>query len=68
MSARQLAEALAEAGIGAAVEEQGRIAIVTSASLPLDAASRRRIVALAREHGFANVALDLAPDANLSGD
>ena len=69
MKAERLEAALVSAiGPDARVEERGRVAILQSAIVPLDAASRRRIVALAREHGFANVALELAPDANLSGD
>ena len=69
MSAPLLEAALASVGIAATVEAQGKIAVLSPAStLPLDAASRRRIVALARDHGFANVALELAPRADLPGD
>ena len=67
MSADTLRQALTAVGVDAAIEEQGRVAVITS-PVPLDAASRRRIVALGREHGFSNVALELAPDENLSGD
>jgi hypothetical protein len=67
VSADSLQQALSAAGVPAAVEAQGRVAVITS-PVPLDAASRRRIVALGREHGFSNVALELAPDENLSGD
>jgi len=68
MNGVELQSALAAIGFEAKVEGQGRVAILRATSLPVDAASRRRMVALAREHGFANVALELAPDANLSGD
>ena len=54
---------------GARIEAEGRVAILSlEAAIPMNASSRRRIVALAREHGFSNVALELTPDANLSGD
>ena len=69
MSAAEFRDALSAAGITAAVEEQGRVAVVTAAgSLALDGAQRRQVVALGRKHGFSNIALELAPDENLSGD
>ena len=69
MSAQLFETALASAGIEATVEGQGKIAVLAPTSpVPLDPASRRRIVALARAHGFANVALELAPRADLPGD
>ena len=69
MSADSLQHALAAIGIDAVVEGKGRIAVLTvCGSVSLDNASRRRIVALGREQGFSNIALELAPDENLSGD
>jgi hypothetical protein len=69
MSAATFQESLASAGIDAVVEEKGRVAVITTReNVPLDGASRRRIVALGREHGYSNIALELAPDENLSGD
>jgi hypothetical protein len=69
MSAVEFREALAAVGIDVGVEELGRVAVVTTqAPLPLDAARRRQVVALGRKHGFSNIALELAPDENLSGD
>ena len=69
MSAEAVRQALAAGGIDATVEAQGRVAVLTTrAPLMLDAVSRRRIVALGREQGFSNIALELAPDENLSGD
>jgi hypothetical protein len=69
MSADGFREALAAIGIDARVDGQGRVAVVTTGTrLSFDAGSRRRIVALGREQGFSNIALELAPDENLSGD
>ena len=69
MSAENFQQALAASGIEVTVEEKGRVAVLTTGSrLALDPASRRRIAALGREHGFSNIALELAPDENLSGD
>ena len=69
MSAAEFREALSALGIAVAVEEQGRVAVVTAPrSLSLDPAQRRQVVALGRKHGFSNIALELAPDENLSGD
>jgi hypothetical protein len=53
----------------ARVEAHGRLAVIAAGGVvSLDALSRRRVVALARAHGFSNVALELTPDANLPGD
>jgi len=69
MSAEAFNAALRLTLPGARVEAKGRVAILTVAEpLPVDGTSRRRIVAMAREHGFSNVALELTPDANLPGD
>ncbi len=69
MSADAFNAALRLTHPGARVQAEGRVAIITVGGvLPVDGSSRRRIVAMAREHGFSNVALELTPDANLSGD
>ena len=70
MSADTLQSALASIGISATVEERGRVAVVIpDGELGLAAPARRQVVGLAREHGFSNVCVELAPrDANLSGD
>jgi hypothetical protein len=69
MNADGFREALAGAGIDVAVDGQGRVAVViTPPGRSLDRAQRRQVVALGRMHGFSNVALELAPDENLSGD
>lgn len=52
----------------AEVSEEGRVAVIRAAEVALDRASRRELAALGREHGFSNVALELMPDAGLSGD
>ena len=70
MNIETLAKDLADVAIGVRTEERGRVAVlIPEAALPLDGPTRRRIVALAREHGFTNVCLELTPrDANLPGD
>ena len=67
MSADALQRALAAIGIDSRVEERGRVAVLTG-ELPVDAAARRRVVALGRDHGFSNVAFELTLDADLPGD
>jgi hypothetical protein len=67
MNAESFGQALRQAGLDAPVEAQGKVAVL-GAPLPLDPATRRRVVALGREHGFANVAVELMPDADLPGD
>ncbi len=69
MSASEFRQALAAAGIDATVEDQGRVAVLqASHNVATDKATRRRIVALGREHGFSNIALELASGENLPGD
>lgn len=72
MSAEALRAALQAAGIDSTVEARDRLAIVTAAPGAFtDPAARERAIALAREHGFTHVAVDLpAEDAGapLSGD
>ncbi len=49
----------------ARVEEQGRLAIVTvDDTTLLDAPTRRRLVALARTHGYSHVCVELAPECH----
>jgi hypothetical protein len=67
VSAEAFAASLAAIGLEAKVEAHGRVALL-QVDTPLDRASRRKIIASGRAHGFTNVALELAPDANLSGD
>lgn len=71
MSIDALSLALANVSPVEAVEEQGRLAIVTvDDTTLLDAPTRRRLVALARAHGYSHICVELAPrDAkNLPGD
>lgn len=66
MSALALEQELRAAGFSLRVEDAGRVAIVAAlrGERP-DLAQRRRIVALAKRHGFMSVCLEL--DAPLSG-
>lgn len=71
MSLDGLGDDLAKVSGIVRVEEQGRLAIVTvDDTTLLDAPTRRRLVALARTHGYSHICVELAPsDAkNLSGD
>lgn len=72
MSAEALRVALRGAGIDATVEARDRLAIVTAPPAVFsDPEIRERTVALAREHGFTHVAVELpAEDAGapLPGD
>ena len=70
MSATAFQADLTAAGLSLQVEERGRMAVVIPAGgAAMDPAARRRVVALARQHGFSNVCIELAPrDANLPGD
>jgi hypothetical protein len=65
-----LEAAFAAAGVPGRVEAHGRLAVfVPRSSLPLDGPTRRRLVALARDHGFTNLAVEVTePDADLSRD
>ena len=67
---RALERSIAEEGVVGRIEARGRLAVFTPGSpIAPDARMRRRIVALARQHGFANMAIELAPDdAHLSRD
>lgn len=60
---RALERSFAEEGVVGRIEARGRLAVFTPVSpfVP-DAGMRRRLVALARQHGFANIAIELAPD------
>ena len=67
MSAASLAGALAAQGVDARVETRDAVAVITvpngeAAERLRDAARRRAVVALAAQHGFATVALELADD------
>lgn len=72
MSADALRDALRAAGVDSTVEARDRLAIVTAAPGAFaDPRLRERAVALAREHGFTHVAVELpAEDAGapLPGD
>ena len=70
MTLDALRDGLTSAGLDARVEERGRVAIVIpNGEMTLNGEARRRVVALARQHGFSNVCVELAPrDANLPGD
>ncbi|HEX5439180.1 MAG TPA: hypothetical protein VFW98_18650 [Gemmatimonadaceae bacterium] len=60
MNAERLREGLASLGLDGTVEARGSLAIVTLADeRPLDDETRLAAVALAREHGFSHVALEL---------
>jgi hypothetical protein len=69
-NAKALERALSAEGVAGPIESRGRLAVLTpEPGTRFDARVRRRLVALAREHGFTNLAVELAPsDANLSGD
>lgn len=60
MSLESLQDALEKAGVAAAVEARGKLVVLSLAGVKLDPASRRRIVAIAQEHGFSNVAVEIA--------
>ena len=65
MSAASLREALRAAGVDSTVEARDRLAIVTAVpGAFVDPAAREHAVAMAREHGFTHVAVELfAEDA-----
>ena len=68
MSARALEQALAAEGIVCTVEPRDRLAVVTplderSLGLLCAAERRRAAAALAAEHGFTHLALELVVDA-----
>lgn len=67
---RGLERSFADEGVAGRIEARGRLAVFTpGSSFAPDARMRRRLVALARQHGFANIAIELAPDdAHLSRD
>jgi hypothetical protein len=62
MNVAGLRDALRQAGIRCEVEAEGKVAVVTPATSE-DAtdwpAMAERVVAMAREHGFANAALEV---------
>jgi hypothetical protein len=61
VSVESLRDALARAGVAAQVEARGKLVVLSPNPSPqLDVASRRRIVAIAHEHGFTNVAIEIA--------
>lgn len=62
MSAARLEQALRERGLDAAVEPEGGVAVMRlrgGSALLTDAAYRQSLVALAAEHGFRNLALEV---------
>jgi len=60
VSLESLQDALEKAGVAAHVEARGKLVVLSLAGAKLDGASRRRIVAIAQEHGFSNVAVEIA--------
>lgn len=66
MSAEGLQAALASLGVHGRIETRDRLAVLIAtddqATLLLDEATRDRAVRSAREHGFANLALELSDD------
>ena len=63
MSAEALRQALASLGLRGNVEARGALAILSLEGDPLplgDPDLRARVVALASEHGFTNLALELS--------
>lgn len=71
MSIDALGQDLAKVAALVRVEEQGRLAIVTvDDTTLLDAPTRRRLVALARAHGYSHICVELPlSDAkNFPGD
>lgn len=73
-AADALRKSLASIGVAGRVEARERLAVIIAADpgILLDAERRRRALVLAREHGFTNLALEIAEDtttrASLSGD
>lgn len=65
--ARSLGAALAELGVAAAVEPRERLAVLRAAPGALaglhEGARRREVVALAAQHGFSHVAVELEDGA-----
>ena len=64
MSVSALAAALQAMGLECRVEPRENLALITSTeSRPsfVDGELRRRVLALAREHGFTHVAIELGP-------
>lgn len=62
MSAERLRRALGSLGLAAEVEARDRLAVLRTASAPelrRVAAQRSRVAALAMEHGFTHVALEI---------
>lgn len=66
MSAEVLETALASLGVRGRIETRDRLAVLIAtddeAVVLLDEATRGRAVAIAREHGYANLALELTDD------
>jgi hypothetical protein len=66
VSAESLQAALASLGVRGRIETRDRLALLIAsdheAAVLLDEDTRERAVTIAREHGFANVALELRDD------
>lgn len=64
MSAAALEAALAAIGVHGRVEAEGPLAILSlsDGSLLVDVATREAVVALATQHGFSHVALELTDE------
>ena len=63
-AADSLGRSLASIGVAGRVEAHDRLAVLVSSdpSMWNDAQVRRRALALAREHGFTNLALEIGDD------
>ena len=71
-NASALAAAIAALGVQCALEARGGLALLTPAPASIEALqapeTRRAVLALAREHGFTHVAIELPNDRRAGGD
>ncbi len=71
-SATALAAGIAELGIRCSLEPRGRLAVLVPMSSSIErlqgAETRRALVALAKQHGFTHVAVELPDDHGASHD
>jgi len=70
-NASALAAAIAELGVHCSVEARGALALLLPVSSSFEALqspdTRRTVVALARQHGFTHVAIELPSDRRSAG-